>query len=160
MDTAERLSEVNFFRSKMCLIKVRLADVKSRQREHEKQWIRLGLYARYSKACIHTLNVSSATSAILSLIGTNASILICAIASTLSSVMTAVLSAWDLEKRQAAHHDTHIRLLDLYNNISAEILHDAVSSSGLDAIIDDLNHRSTLLFGHAPDTCLISTSCK
>ena len=44
MDSEERFIEVNFFWAKMGLVKVRLADAKSRQREHEKQSIHLGLY--------------------------------------------------------------------------------------------------------------------
>jgi hypothetical protein len=43
-----------------------------------------------------------------------------------------------------------VQLLDLYNDISANMLHEGVTSAVLDTIIDDLNHRSALLYENAP----------
>ena len=146
-----------YFRSKVMLIKSRLSEIKKRQFEHQRQSVRLGYLHQYSKATIHALNAVSMTSLIITMVGTNSSLIICAVAGGLSSIGTAMLEVLDLHDRQINHHHSHLQLLDLYNDISASMLREGVTSVVLDNIIEDLNHRSALLYDTAPLVSMRST---
>ena len=90
------------------------------------------------------------TSLIVTMLGTSSSLIVCAVAGGLSTVGTAVLEVLSLHDRWINHHHSHVQLLNVYNDISAHILHEGVTSTMLDNIINDLNHRSMLLYDTAP----------
>ena len=134
----------------MLLLSSRLKELKKRQHTHHRLAVKFAAIHRYTKASIHALNAVSMTSLVLTMVGTSQSLIICAVTSGLSSVGTAVSEVLDLNERHRNHHNTHSQLLDLYNEILAATLHDSMTSTMLDAILDDLNRRSALINGGAP----------
>ena len=90
------------------------------------------------------------TSLVLTMVGTNSSLIICAVTNGLSALGTAVLEVLDLNERHLSHYNTHTQLSDLYNHILAATLHASVTSSMLDTILEDLNQRSAVVYDSAP----------
>lgn len=146
---ATQLEEVHF-KAKLTLIKSRLHDIKKRQREHQRQSMRMERLHQCSKAAVHALNAVSITSLLVNMVGHDLSLVVCAITGGLSTVGSAILEVVDLYGRQIRHQDSHLQLLDLYNDVTASILHESTTSVTLDMILSDLNHRSALLYGNAP----------
>ena len=137
-------------RSKMILLTSRLECIKKRQKEHHRLAVKFESIHRLTKASVHALNAVSMTSLVLTMVGTNSSLIICAVTNGLSAIGTAVLEVLDLNERQVSHYNTHTQLSDLYNHILAATLHDSVTSSMLDTILEDLNQRSALVYDSAP----------
>ncbi len=134
----------------MILLTSRLECLKKRQKEHHRLAVKFASIHRLTKASVHALNAVSMTSLVLTMVGTNSSLIICAVTNGLSALGTAVLEVLDLNGRQVSHYNTHKQLSDLYNNILAATLHDSITSSMLDTILEDLNQRSALVYDSAP----------
>ncbi len=137
-------------KTKLTFIRSRLLELQKRQREHYRQSLRLGQLFKYSKVLIHTLNAVATTSILINMIGKDQSLIACAITNGLSLICSAVFDVLDLNNRHLNHYNSHMHLLELYNNIEAHIMNEQMTSETLNLIIEDLNHRIVLLDRNAP----------
>ena len=135
--------------TKYTLIKRRLKTIDTEQHAHYKQSVRTGRIHMLTKAAIHALNAVSLTALAMTFAGAYMTLIVCAASNGMATVGGAVLEVLNLHERQLSHYQSHTQLVDLHNDIWADLLHEDVTNADLDRILSDLNQRSALIGGNA-----------
>ena len=132
--------------SKVKLIKSILDDIKKRKDIHDTNF---GVYknlSMYSKTLINTLNAVSICSIVLNLSPVNQTTIIIALASTtISSLVSAIQSAVDLDFKSHSHNTSYLQYNDTYREVSARLLKNGLTSDDLDLMLYELNNRLNII---------------
>ena len=134
------------YTSKVKLIRSILDDIKKRKDIHYKNF---GVYknlSMYSKTLINTLNAVSICSIVLNLSPVNQTTIIIALASTtISSLVSAIQSAVDLDFKSHSHNTSYLQYNDTYREVSARLLKNGLTSDDLDLMLYELNNRLNII---------------
>ena len=100
----------------------------------------------YSKTLINTLNAVSICSIVLNLSPVNQTTIIIALASTtISSLVSAIQSAVDLDFKSHSHNTSYLQYNDTYREVSARLLKNGLTSDDLDLMLYELNNRLNII---------------
>jgi hypothetical protein len=131
---------------KMNLIKDSLSDIKQRKQRHSDLHSKYRKMNTIVKGFVNTLNAVSVCSMVLTFTPISDMIMLSALASTsVSSVLSAMTSAMDLEEKISSHNTSYLQYNDIYRETQALVLRNGLSSSDLDVVIDQLNGKMSLI---------------
>ena len=131
---------------KVKLIKSILDDIKKRKDSHYKKFGYYKNLSMYSKSLINTLNAVSICSMVITFTPTNPTILIVALSTTtLSSLVSALQSAIDIDFKTHSHNTSYLQYNDTYREVSARLLKNGLSSDDLDLMLYELNNRLNII---------------
>ena len=134
------------YNTKMKLIKDSLNDIKNRKKNHSDLHNKYRKMNTVVKGFVNTLNAVSVCSMVLTFTPISDMIMLSALASTsVSSVLSAMTSAIDLEEKISSHNTSCLQYNDIYHETQALVLRNGMSSSDLDVVIDQLNGKMSLI---------------
>lgn len=133
-------------RDKIKMIRDFLADIKERKEKHYKKFCSLRGKNATLKAVINALNSVSVCSIVLTFTPINEVVNIIALSATTSStIISAVASAYELESKVYSHQTSYLQYVDIHRDISARLYKNGLSSKDLDVILTELNDRLGLI---------------
>ena len=136
----------NNYTPKVKLIKSILDDIKKRKDAHYKNFGYYKNLSMYSKTLINMLNVVSICSLVLNFSPAIPAIIILALSSTtLSSLVSALQSAVDIDFKAHSHNTSYLQYNDTYREVSARLLKNGLSSDDLDLMLYELNNRLNII---------------
>ena len=138
-------------REKTKMIYALLDDIKKRKTKHYKKYVSLKSYSVAFKAIVNALNSVSVCSLVLTFTEINEVVNIVALsATTLSTLTTAILSAFELESKVYSHQTSYLQYVDMHRDLSAKLFKNGLSSKDLDNMLTDLNARLGLIEDNSP----------
>lgn len=128
-----------------------LDDIKSRKEKHYKKYYNLKKKNAILKALVNGLNSVSVCSLVLTFTQSNEIVNIVALsATTISTLLTAILSAFELESKTYSHQTSYLQYVDMYRDLSAKLYKNGLSSKDLDVLLADVNARLGLIEDNSP----------
>ena len=134
------------YSTKMKLIKDSLNDIKERKKSHSALHNKYRKMNTVVKGFVNTLNAVSVCSMVLTFTPISDMIMLSALASTsVSSVLSAMTSAIDLEEKISSHNTSCLQYNDIYRETQALVLRNGLSSTDLDVLISQMNEKISLI---------------
>ena len=127
------------------LIRDELKKIKERKLKQYNRYKKLKSFNITSKTIINLLNAVSVSSIIVSYSYLPFSTIIALSSTAISSLLSVLLSSYEMDNKITVHHTTSLQLSDLYRTINLRILRNNLSSDDLDEIILDVNDRLALI---------------
>ena len=76
-------------------------------------------------------------------------LIVCAVSSSLSTIGSAILTVVDFDRKSHSHQTSYLQSKDLHDQFNALLLKNGLSSTGLDAMLAQLNERTGVILDSA-----------
>lgn len=144
---------------KIILIRECLKDIKKRKTIHYDKFCTMKKINGVSRMVVHISNALSVCSLVLTFLPINKVCFIIALSSTsLSAIVSAMSTAYDLEQKVYSHQTSYLQYLDIYRDISARLYRNGLSSQDLDYILAEINSRLGLIEDNSLPISVSSTN--
>lgn len=136
---------MNHKEEKISLVKSILKNLSAKKDKHYKKFKKFKKITTFFKCAINGLNAVSVSSLVITLSGNPITLVIGLVATSLSTIGSAILTGADFEGRYRSHQVSFLQYQDINRDINGRLLRNNLTSLDLDVILTELNNRIGLI---------------
>jgi hypothetical protein len=98
---------------------------------------------------VNIFNALSITSLVIYFSGTTTVLILCAVASSLSTLLSILIAAWGIETKMNSYQITYLQLKDLTSTYVPAITHRGKDPVLCQQMLETLNYKTTIIMNHS-----------
>ena len=133
------------YKNKIKIFKDILNNIKNVSYKHYKKHKKLKKINTILKVIVNVLNAGSICSLVISYMGLSPVILISLSFTSMSSLLTAFLSSFEIDYKINSHNNSYLQYSEIYRHYNQLLIKNGLSSGDIDILLNEMNEKLNLI---------------